>query len=220
MSWSGGWCSSRYLHNCHLSSGLWLSYILSSHQERTQLRLATSYLPWCHLRAHYRKSIENFLIWDPSLIIWDPSLIDKTEHTMGGDRAWASCIHLAPDCLYLDWRWYIFLFCEDGTICDIGTGRLRVWETVAFLPLCYSSIIVASNLPNFAQITARSLLFCWLLTFFSIYTIGQKCTENLQRVENRNAYLLWGVLLNTWSKKCQVLSPEDSNMQKVLPIQF
>ena len=59
MSWSGGWCSSRYLHNCHLSSGLLLSYILSSHQERTQLRLATSYLPWCHLRAHHCKSIEN-----------------------------------------------------------------------------------------------------------------------------------------------------------------
>ena len=38
MSWSGGWCSSRYLHNCHLSSGLLLSYILSSHQDRTQLR--------------------------------------------------------------------------------------------------------------------------------------------------------------------------------------
>ena len=220
MSWSGGWCSSRYLHNCHLSSGLLLSYLLSSHQERTQLRLAI------FLDVIFELIIASLLkivlIWDPSLIIWDPSLTDKTEHTMGGDRAWASCIHLAPDCLYLDWRWYIFLFCEDGTICDIGTGRFRVevGETMAFLPLCYSSIIVASNLPNFAQITARSLLFCWLLTFFSIYTIGQKCTENLQRVENRNAYLLWGVLLNTWSKKCQVLSREDSNMQKVLPIQF
>ena len=31
---------------------------------------------------------------------------------------------------------YIFLFCEDGTICAIGTGRFRVevGETMAFLP--------------------------------------------------------------------------------------
>ena len=135
--WADSWllCLSRYLHSCHLSSGLWLSYILSSHQERTQLRLAT------FLDVIFELIIASLLkivlIWDPSLIIWDLSLTDKTEHTMGGDRAWASCIHLAPDCLCLDWRWYIFLFCEDGTICDIGTGRLRVevGEKMAFLPL-------------------------------------------------------------------------------------
>ena len=37
---------------------------------------------------------------------------------------------------------------------------VRVGETVAFLPLCYSSIVGALNLPNFAQITAHYLLFC------------------------------------------------------------
>ena len=148
-------------------------------------------------------------------------LLHRTKHyTVSGDKAWASCIHLAPDYLYLDCRWYIFLFCEDGTICDIGTGRLRVevGVTMAFLPLCFWYIDGALKLPNFAEITDHSLLFFRLLTFFS--TIGQECAENLQRVENRNASLLWGILLNTWSKKCQVLSREDSNMQKVLPIQF